>query len=66
MTAIPVWVRRIGDVNFDDATDAADVILLEQFILGLIDESEIPDVNGDGIVDSADTVVIQMAVLGFN
>ena len=66
MTAIPVWVRRIGDVNFDDATDAADVILLEQFILGLIDESEIPDVNGDGIVDSSDTVVIQMAVLGFN
>ena len=66
MTAIPVWVRRIGDVNFDDATDAADVILIEQFILGLIDESEIPDVNGDGIVDSADTVVIQMAVLGFN
>ncbi len=66
MTAIPVWVRRVGDVNYDDATDAADVILLEQFILGLIDESEIPDVNGDGIVDSADTVVIQMAVLGFN
>ena len=66
MTAIPVWVRRIGDVNYDDATNAADVILIEQFILGLIDESEIPDVNGDGIVDSADTVVIQMAVLGFN
>ena len=64
MTVTPEWVRRVGDVNYDDATNAADLIILEQFMLGIGAEGEIPDVNGDGIVDTVDAVIVQMAVLG--
>ena len=64
MTVTPEWVRRVGDVNYDDATNAADLIILEQFMLGIGADVEIPDVNGDGIVDTVDAVIVQMAVLG--
>ncbi len=64
MTVTPVWIRRVGDVNFDDVADAADLILLEQYMLGIADGGEMPDVNGDGAVDISDAVIVQMTLLG--
>ncbi len=53
-----------GDVNNDKTVDAADLLALEQHILGVtVIDDEAADVNGDGIVDSADLVILQAEII---
>ena len=53
-----------GDVNNDNTVNAADLLALEQHILGVnVIDDIFADVNGDGVVDSADLVILQMAIL---
>lgn len=50
---------RLGDVNFDDTIDAADIIfLINKFLTG--DTSalnmDVSDMNNDGVIDAADII----------
>ncbi len=53
-----------GDVNNDKVVDSADLLALEQHILGIAElDDSVADVNGDGVVDSADLVILQATIL---
>ncbi len=66
MTDTAKWMRMVGDLNFDNSTDAADLVLLQQHMLGIAPSNADFDVNDDGVVDAADAVIIQMKILGIN
>ena len=57
-----------GDANGDGEVDAADAILLQQFVAGWnvsLNETS-GDANGDGEVDAADAILLQQYVAGWD
>lgn len=60
---VPVY----GDVNGDDYVNALDVVLLQKYLLGCADISEInmagADLNGDSVVNVADLVKLKNDVI---
>ena len=64
----PVGGIVYGDANGDGEVDAADAILLQQFVAGWnvsLNETS-GDANGDGEVDAADAILLQQYVAGWN
>ncbi|MEK3916448.1 dockerin type I domain-containing protein [Paenibacillus sp. FSL H7-0331] len=57
-----------GDMNGDGKVMPADILLVNQYILGKIsltaEQLEIADMNGDGVVDTADTAIMMNIYLG--
>ena len=55
---------NIGDVNHDGKIDSADILELQNFILGMKAsvDLETSDMNGDGIIDSFDLALLRKAV----
>jgi hypothetical protein len=57
-----------GDMNGDGKVTPADILLVNQYILGKIsltaEQLEIADLNGDGAVNAADTVIMMNIYLG--
>ncbi|MCM1270638.1 MAG: glycoside hydrolase family 11 protein [Ruminococcus flavefaciens] len=55
---------KIGDVNHDGKIDSADILELQNYILGMKAsvDLETSDMNGDGIIDSFDLALLRKAV----
>ena len=56
-----------GDIDGDTEVTAADLVVLQQHILGIttIEDTTIADINKDGIIDAVDIVMLQLKVLGY-
>ncbi len=56
-----------GDINSDGSVDVADITMLVNCILSLLDESldeEVADINSDGSIDVADVTAVVTIILG--
>ena len=56
-----------GDIDGDTEVTAADLVVLQQHILGIttIEDTTIADINKDGIIDAVDLVMLQLKILGY-
>ncbi len=72
---LAVWQDKIGeiehpkmpgDANGDGQVDTADLVLLKQFLAGLVDKERLSngDLDGNGSVDTADLVRLKQALAG--
>ncbi len=55
-----------GDIDGDKEVTAADLVVLQQHILGIstLEDATVADINKDGIIDAVDLVVLQYKILG--
>lgn len=64
----PVCGAKLGDVNDDGVVDDNDVVLLKQYIVDLIDETEadisLADMNQDGRINTGDVLLIKRLIAG--
>ena len=61
-------VHLVGDANGDGVIMMNDVVVIQQYLINVLDEDEIDliaaDANGDGTVDENDGELIQRYLLG--
>ncbi len=55
-----------GDIDGDKEVTAADLITLQQHVLGIatIEDTTVADINKDGVIDAVDLVLVQFKILG--
>jgi hypothetical protein len=55
----------IGDVNKDGNTDVADLVAMQQFLLGngQVDDLQAADMNGDKIINVFDLVLLRKLLI---
>ena len=71
VTAEPVYIKEgektvslKGDVNFDGAVTASDIIVLKKYLTGQSSSSNSLDINSDGKVNILDMIILKSIILG--
>ena len=63
-------VELYGDVNFDGVLNVNDIVLIINYILGLVQPSEeqelAADISQDGVVNIQDIIMVVQEVIGTN
>ena len=65
LTDLDIVFEPKGDLYKDGKVDSADLLIMQNIMLGNTEFNENADINGDGVFDAADLVFLQLAILGF-